>query len=344
MAIASASPRSSIFSMAESRRDERDARYGRDHWRSGSVMSVPAVSVARTLRAAGRQPSLPFCVDLADGRELTCAACCASCPASGWSARPNSTAAGCSPSCSSGGAAPKALAAGSGGLEALRLAGVPTPELVVATAMAGGGYALADRFSRTRREPRRSLGTALSGEPPGDAEALAVLAPALGMLGRLHAAGLVQDDLHLGNFLRHDGQMFVVDGDAVRVISRGQPLRRRTPAPTWRCCWRSCRPPGMGSCRLAAGLWRRAGVLARAGGHCAAQYRACQSLAPGRLSGQDGSRVHAVRGRAHGSPLQRRASRGSRSAGARCWRRQISAIGAARCSRTAAPARSRASS
>jgi tRNA A-37 threonylcarbamoyl transferase component Bud32 len=54
--------------------------------------------------------------------------------------------------------------------------------------------------------------------------ALAVLAPAVRLLGRLHAAGLIQDDLHLGNFLHHAGEVLVIDGDALRRVGRGQPL------------------------------------------------------------------------------------------------------------------------
>jgi hypothetical protein len=42
----------------------------------------------------------------------------------------------------------------------------------------------------------------LSSSPAGNDAALAVLSPAFHALGRLHAAGLVQADLHLGNFLQ----------------------------------------------------------------------------------------------------------------------------------------------
>jgi len=44
------------------------------------------------------------------------------------------------------------------------------------------------------------------------------------VLGRLHSAGLVQEDLHLGNFLRHADKLFLLDGDAVRAVNPGVPL------------------------------------------------------------------------------------------------------------------------
>ncbi|EXI82934.1 MAG: 3-deoxy-D-manno-octulosonic-acid kinase [Candidatus Accumulibacter appositus] len=186
-------------------------------------MSAPALSDARTLRAAGRQPSLPFCVALADGRQLSMRRLLRVLPGKRLVGEAELDGRRVLAKLFVGRRCEKHWRHERGGLEALREAGVPTPELLVAMAMAGGGYALLTVFL----EAAESLGQAwarLSGRAVGDGEALAVLAPALAMLGRLHAAGLVQDDLHLGNFLRHDGRLLVVDGDAVRVISRGQPL------------------------------------------------------------------------------------------------------------------------
>lgn len=44
------------------------------------------------------------------------------------------------------------------------------------------------------------------------------------VIGALHDAGLVQNDLHLGNFLISQGKVYVIDGDAVRAHSFGQGL------------------------------------------------------------------------------------------------------------------------
>ena len=87
----------------------------------------------------------------------------------------------------------------------------------------GGGHVLLTRFI----DDAVSLATrwdAVAHLRAGDAAALAVLAPAFAMLGRLHARGLVHDDLHLGNFLVSGGELLVIDGDAVRTVSPGRPL------------------------------------------------------------------------------------------------------------------------
>lgn len=186
-------------------------------------MSAPELAVACTLRAAGRQPPLPFRVDLGGGRWLTMDRLLRVLPGKRLVGDAHCDGRRVLAKLFVGRRGERHWQQEAAGLEALRRAALPTPELVAATAMAGGGYALLTAFL----DPAESLADCwarLSQRPPGDVEALAVLAPALTLLGRLHAAGLVQDDLHLGNFLRHDGHLFVIDGDAVRVVSRGQPL------------------------------------------------------------------------------------------------------------------------
>lgn len=190
---------------------------------TAAALCLPALSDATTLRAAGRRPPLPFCVALADGRQLTMRRLLRVLPGKRLVGEAEVDGQRVLAKLFVGRRCEKHWRHERGGLEALRQADVPTPELVVATAMAGGGYALLTVFL----EPAESLAESwvrVSGRAAGDGEALAVLAPALAMLGRLHAAGLVQDDMHLGNFLLHDGRLLVVDGDAVRLISRGQSL------------------------------------------------------------------------------------------------------------------------
>ncbi|UCO97783.1 serine/threonine protein kinase [Metapseudomonas lalkuanensis] len=53
-----------------------------------------------------------------------------------------------------------------------------------------------------------------------------VLGEALGAIARLHLAGLVQDDLHLDNLLRHGGKLQVIDGGGIRAETPGSPLPR----------------------------------------------------------------------------------------------------------------------
>ncbi|MFK3793663.1 lipopolysaccharide kinase InaA family protein [Pseudomonas piscis] len=54
-----------------------------------------------------------------------------------------------------------------------------------------------------------------------------VLAEALGAIARLHAKGLWQEDLHLDNLLRHDGQLHLIDGAGICVEEAGKPLSRQ---------------------------------------------------------------------------------------------------------------------
>lgn len=102
------------------------------------------------------------------------------------------------------------------GIVALERAGVNTPPLVLAAPLPAGGHVLLTRFldhATTVLEDWRALAHPAR---PGDAAAVALLAPAFALLGRVHAAGLSHDDLHLGNFLRHGDSLLLIDGDAVR--------------------------------------------------------------------------------------------------------------------------------
>ena len=80
-------------------------------------------------------------------------------------------------------------------------AGVPTPEVLAAAPLPGGGHVLLTDFL-VAAESLAEAWARVADRPAGDAAAQALLAPALALLGRLHAAGLTQEDLHFGNFLR----------------------------------------------------------------------------------------------------------------------------------------------
>ncbi|TWC24126.1 lipopolysaccharide kinase (Kdo/WaaP) family protein [Pseudomonas sp. SJZ085] len=58
-------------------------------------------------------------------------------------------------------------------------------------------------------------------------EQTAVLAEALGAVAQLHGKGLWQEDLHLDNLLRHDGELYLIDGAGIRAETPGQPLSRQ---------------------------------------------------------------------------------------------------------------------
>ena len=103
------------------------------------------------------------------------------------------------------------------GIEALQQSGIPTPALLQATTIQGGGHAVLTRFL----EAAQSLAddwAPFSKQPAGRAEALAVLLPAFKLLGEMHSQGLLQEDLHLGNFLRCADELYVIDGDAVHSV------------------------------------------------------------------------------------------------------------------------------
>lgn len=106
------------------------------------------------------------------------------------------------------------------GIEALCAAEIPTPEIVGAGRLEGGGHFLLTEFldeSRTLAEQWSGM-DALA---PGSPQALAVLQPAFALLGRLHAGELLHTDLHLGNFLACKDELFVIDGDGVVRAGKG---------------------------------------------------------------------------------------------------------------------------
>ncbi|NVZ52053.1 serine/threonine protein kinase [Pseudomonas sp. B6002] len=62
--------------------------------------------------------------------------------------------------------------------------------------------------------------------PPLADEQTAVLAEALGAIAQMHTQGLWQEDLHLDNLLRQDGKLYLIDGAGIRVEEAGKPLSR----------------------------------------------------------------------------------------------------------------------
>ena len=113
------------------------------------------------------------------------------------------------------------------GLDALRTAKIVTPEVLLAAELPGGGHVFLTRFIESAVSLLDAWQAAWQ-SPGGQAAAVDVLRPALVVLGTMHAAGLVQNDLHLGNFLRQGENLFVIDGDDVRVIRRGKSLDEPT--------------------------------------------------------------------------------------------------------------------
>ncbi|WP_263769866.1 lipopolysaccharide kinase InaA family protein [Propionivibrio soli] len=105
------------------------------------------------------------------------------------------------------------------GVKALVTAGIPTPHPVAAERLCAGGYVALTEFLDG------SVGLDQVFDPVAETEdvsaAFMCLRPAFSLLGRLHSAGLMQADLHLGNFLVHDEKMLIIDGDAVASFAGG---------------------------------------------------------------------------------------------------------------------------
>jgi tRNA A-37 threonylcarbamoyl transferase component Bud32 len=189
------------------------------------VNATAAHAIARVdagaLRAAGRAPATPFCLALADGSELVVQRLLRVLPGKRivgegqWQGRRVLVKVFVGRSSARHWALEKA------GVDALRQGAVATPELLLAGSLAGGGAVLLTTYLDGAQSLAEDW-AALAALPAGAAAALAALRPALRMLGSMHAAGLVHDDPHLGNFLRCDGALFVVDGDAVRAVAPGK--------------------------------------------------------------------------------------------------------------------------
>ena len=194
-------------------------------------MSVVARIVdAADLRRAGRAPATPFRVALSAGDELVVSTLLRVLPgkrvvgAGLWRGErvlaklfiaENSAA--------------RHFSAERSGIEQLQRAQLPTPEMLLVAPLAEGGFVLLTRFLDDAQSVAQRLST-VAALPAGHPDALTVLAPAFAMLGRLHASGLIQSDLHLGNFMMAERCCWIIDGDAVQAISPGQPLDEKAAA------------------------------------------------------------------------------------------------------------------
>lgn len=166
----------------------------------------PGVSL-QTLREAGRQPPMPFALALPDGGSLEFTQLLRLLPGRRLAGLARWNGATVFAKLFVGKDAVRHGQREHAGLVALQAGGLPTPAVLFAVAVADGGYlVLTDYLDGA---------VALDEQPLSPAEPQTLL-PAMKLLGRLHAAGLIQRDLHTGNFLDHDGQLLLIDGDGVR--------------------------------------------------------------------------------------------------------------------------------
>jgi hypothetical protein len=90
------------------------------------------------------------------------------------------------------------------GIQALQAQGLPTPACLATLSIPDLGLLLLSEFLPDAQTLESSLADVQS------------LLPAFALLGRLHAAGLVHDDLHPGNFLQQGERLWLIDGDGIR--------------------------------------------------------------------------------------------------------------------------------
>jgi len=112
------------------------------------------------------------------------------------------------------------------GVKRLAEQGLTTPQLLVEGLQEGeGGWLLFEYL-----EGAQSLAQAwaeVEQLPVLADEQTAVLGEAMAAVAAMHAKGLWQEDLHLDNLLRHNGQLYLIDGAGIGVEDAGKPLSRQ---------------------------------------------------------------------------------------------------------------------
>ncbi|NMZ68338.1 tRNA A-37 threonylcarbamoyl transferase component Bud32 [Pseudomonas peli] len=103
--------------------------------------------------------------------------------------------------------------------------GLNTPQLLADGLRDGeGGWLLFEYLQGA--ESLWEAWRAVEHQPLLSADQQSVLAEALVSIAQMHLKGVWQADLHLDNLLRHNGQLFVIDGGGVQVETAGKPLSR----------------------------------------------------------------------------------------------------------------------
>lgn len=109
------------------------------------------------------------------------------------------------------------------GIEALQHANITTPALLDSGELPGGGRYLLTEYLADAPSLQQ-LWEQLADPAPDNPQALAILQRALQIIAAMHAQGLAQTDLHLGNFLQDGQQLYVIDGDAIETSAADTPL------------------------------------------------------------------------------------------------------------------------
>jgi tRNA A-37 threonylcarbamoyl transferase component Bud32 len=102
------------------------------------------------------------------------------------------------------------------GLSTLIEAGIPTPEILGSGRLASGGHYLLTAYLE-------NAATLATTSFPAER-----LLTAARLIATMHRRGLMQTDLHLGNFLCHGDNLYMIDGDGIEVGRAGRPLAKAT--------------------------------------------------------------------------------------------------------------------
>lgn len=178
---------------------------------------------AHQLRKYGRRPPLPLTVPLPDGRTLEVSQWLRILPGKRLVGRATLDGESVLAKLFIARAAERHWAREKKGVEALIQRAIPTPELVASGQLSGGGRYLLTRYLHGAQSQQQRW-EALPSTAPENPEAQQQVAEIIAMLARMHRQGLIQSDLHMGNFLWHQGQLQVIDGDAVAIRTAGEPL------------------------------------------------------------------------------------------------------------------------
>jgi len=181
------------------------------------------MTLTAELQRAGRTPALPLHVPLADGTELLVEQWLRVLPGKRLVAKATQNertvllkvfiAAGAARHC----------LREREGIQALTQQNISTPVLLGEGEIEGGGRYLISEFLSDAVSLQQHW-DALPSRQPGATQAANLLGQALAIIGEMHDKGLVQTDLHLGNFLQQQDRVYMIDGDAVELLSPGQPL------------------------------------------------------------------------------------------------------------------------
>lgn len=181
------------------------------------------MNIVEQLRRSERNPPVPVSVQLEDGRELVIHQWLRILPAKRLVGRAELEGESVLAKLFIAPAAARHCSRELEGIQAVLNAGLATPRIISKGAVPGGGcYVLTEFLGNA--ESLETEWEALSNMPAGSEPSMRVLRLALTGIATMHAKGLVQRDLHLGNFLLERGVLQVIDGDAVEVLSAGEPI------------------------------------------------------------------------------------------------------------------------